>query len=185
MVESLKSGDMTVFDEIYRKYCHKLFEFVYHITKNESDAEEIVQEVFLKLWESKHRLDSYRSFDSYLFTIAYNTTISLMRKRISEKKYVDHIIQMQHVSQDYDQADEIQFVQLSNQVNILISHLPARQKEVFTLNREKGLTYKEIAERLEISENTVENHMAKALRYLKENMKKESMLTLLFTYLFL
>jgi RNA polymerase sigma-70 factor (family 1) len=185
IIESLKNGDMEAFDGVYRKYCHKLFEFVYHIIKNEPDAEEIVQEVFVKLWESRQRIETYRSFDSYLFTIAYNTTISLVRKRISEKKYVDNIIRMQNESTGTDIADDLSFEQLNDQVNYLVRHLPARQKEVFLLSREKGLTYKEIAVQLEISENTVENHMVKALRFLREKMNRDSLLCLFFICLFL
>ncbi len=185
IVELLKGGDMTAFDLVYRKYCSKLFGFVLHIIKTESDAEEIVQEVFVKLWESRHKLEAHRSFDSYLFTIAYNTTISLIRKRITDKKYIDHILLMQHDISAPDSVDELQFEQLNEQLNQLIDQLPSRQKEVFRLNRTNGMTYKEIASHLNISENTVENHMVKALRYLKGKIQKESLLSFLFLSLFL
>jgi len=175
---------MAAFDNVYKEYCTKLYGFVFHIIKAESDAEEIVQDIFVKFWESRDKLLSYKSFESYLFTIAFNTTISLIRKRISEQKYIDHILKMQQDVSAPDLADELQFEQLSGRMDQLIGQLPPRQKEVFLLSRGEGLTYKEIAARLHISENTVENHMATALRFLKGKMNGESLLGLLFLSLF-
>ena len=175
---------MAAFDQVYKEYCTKLFGFVLHIIKTESDAEEIVQDIFVKFWESRHKLLSYKSFESYLFTIAFNTTISLIRKRISEQKYIDHILMMQQDISAPDFVDELQFEQLSGQMDQLINQLPPRQKEVFLLSRAEGLTYKEIAACLNISENTVENHMATALRFLKGKMNGGSLLGLLYLSLF-
>jgi len=185
VVDRIKHSDMTAFDEVYRLYCHKLYGFVHHIIKSESDAEEIVQEVFVKLWESRHKLETFRSFDGYIFTIAYNTSISLLRRRVSEKKYLEQFLFTENEEYASETADEIQFIQLKDKLNVILEQLPPRQKEVFYLNREKGLTYREIAEKLGISENTVEIHMGRALKQLKEKMNRESFFTLLFIFLFI
>jgi len=179
IIELLKNGDLTAFDKVYRKYCRKLSGFVYHIVKTETDTEEIVQDVFVKLWNSREKLQPTKSFDAYLYTIAYNTTISMVRKRISEKKYIDHILMMQQDVSFPESIDKLQFEQLFDQMYKIINQLPARQKEVFLLNREKGMTYKEIAEQLNISENTVEIHMVKALRFLQNKINGKLLLGLL------
>jgi len=185
VIEGLKNGDMASFDVIYRTYSKRLFGFVLQIIKNDSDAEEIVQEVFIKIWESRHQIDNFSLFDSYLFTIAYNKTISLIRKRLSEKKYIDHIKSLQNVTETTGTFDDSEFRILSEQVNFFVGQLPSRQREVFTLHRREGLAYREIAEKMNISENTVENHMARALKFLRQKLNRENIAGLLFVCLFL
>lgn len=183
-IEKLKSGDMVAFDIIYRKYSPKLFGFIFNIIKVELDAEEIMQEVFMKIWETRDKIETYASFDSFLFTIAYNKSISLIRKKITEQKYVDFLKTLPELSEPAA-IDDLQFLELNEQINSLIQKLPPRQKEVFLLSREKELTYKEIAAQLNISKNTVENHMVKAIRYLRRNISDVSLLHTLFIFLFL
>ena len=183
-IEKLKNGDMVAFDIIYRKYSPKLFGFILKILKVESDAEEIMQEVFLKIWETRDKIKAHSSFDSFIYTISYNKSINLIRKKVTEKKYVDFLKRLPEMSES-NILDDLQFMELSSQLNSLIEKLPSRQKEVFLLSREKELTYKEIAVKLNISKNTVENHMVKALKLLRENFKDISLLHTLFIYLFL
>lgn len=184
-IEGVKNGDMAAFDLVYRAYSKRLYRFVYGIIKTEIDAEEIVQEVFVKIWESHEKIDNFALFDSYLFTIAYNSTISLIRKKLSEKKYIQYIKSLQIPPQQKSAEINSDFEILSEKVNELIGKLPPRQKEVFMLHRENELTYRQIAEKLNISINTVENHMSKALKFLRNNLNKESLAALLFFYLFL
>lgn len=184
-IEGVKNGDMAAFDLVYRAYSKRLYRFVYGIIKTEIDAEEIVQEVFVKIWESHEKIDNFALFDSYLFTIAYNCTISLIRKKLSEKKYIQYIKSLQIPPQQKSAEINSDFEILSEKVNELIGKLPPRQKEVFMLHRENELTYRQIAEKLDISVNTVENHMSKALKFLRNNLNKESLAALLFFYLFL
>ena len=183
-IEKLKNGDMVAFDTIYRKYSPKLFGFIWKIIKVELDAEEIMQEVFMKIWEMRGKIETYTSFDSFLYTIAYNKSINLIRKKISEQKYIDFLKSLPELSEPAA-IDDLQFSELNEQINSLIQKLPPRQKEVFLLSREKELTYNEIASQLNISKNTVENHMVKALRYLRNNINDVSLLHSLFIFLFL
>jgi RNA polymerase sigma-70 factor (family 1) len=166
----LKNGDIIAFDELYKLYSHKLFSFVLRILKDEADSDDIVQEVFLKIWEYREKLGDYKLMNSFIFTIAYNNSISLIRKRISSTKYIDYLRTLSVKQTQGNLITEIELIELNNQVENLIFNLPARQKQVFLLHREKGLTYPEIAEELEISKNTVENHMVKALKYLRRNL---------------
>jgi RNA polymerase sigma-70 factor, ECF subfamily len=185
VIEGMKNGDMASFDIIYRTYSKRLFGFVLQIIKNDSDAEEIVQEVFIRIWESRRQIDSFSLFDSYLFTIAYNKTISLIRKRLSEKKYIDYVKSLQNISETPEPYDESEFNKLSEHVNSLVDQLPPRQKQVFKLHRQEGLAYQEIAEKMNISKNTVENHMAKALKFLRQRINMEHLAGLFFVWMFL
>ena len=88
----LKNGDILAFDELYKLYSHKLFSFVFRILKDEADSDDIVQEVFLKIWEYREKLGDYKLLNSFIFTLAYNNSISIIRKRISSAKTGEPIV---------------------------------------------------------------------------------------------
>lgn len=176
---------MLAFDRVYELYSHKLFSFVFKILKNEAEADDIVQEVFVKIWESRHKLEDYKLLNSYIFTIAYNNSIDLIRKRINNTKYLEHLKNFAVVNITPTVISHIEFNELNTQAEKLIANLPERQKQVYLLHREEGLTYPEIAEQLGISKNTVENHMVKALKYLRHNIDHAMLANMLFVHLFL
>ncbi len=185
LLARLKNGDMLAFDRVYELYSHKLFSFVFKILKNEAEVDDIVQEVFVKIWESRDKLEDYKLLNSYIFTIAYNNSIDLIRKRISNNKYLEHLKNSASINFAPTIISQIEFNELNNQVEKLIANLPDRQKQVYLLHKEEGLTYPEIAEQLGISKNTVENHMVKALKYLRLNMDDSLLINMLFGSLFL
>jgi RNA polymerase sigma-70 factor, ECF subfamily len=170
LVRLLKKGDINAFNAIYYKYCKKLYAFVIMYLKQEEDAEEIVQEVFIKIWQSKDKIDVSSSFESFLFTIAYNATMSLFRKRMSENKSRQYLKSLQHISSSDETMYEIQVKELDNKVHNLLKQLTPKQKEIYYLSREDGLTHKEIAQKLNISPNTVNNHLVTILKFLKIHM---------------
>ena len=185
LVKLLRDGDMTAFDVVYRKYNRRVFQFAISILKKQEDAEEIVQEVFFKVWEKRDTLSEHLSFKSFLFTITYNTSITLIRKKIKESRYVEYLHKIQ-VQPDMDgPGTDIEYKELKKKVEETIDKLPKRQREIYLLSREEGLSYREIASQLGISVNTVENHMVKALRFLRENLRSSTLMMVLFCYLFL
>lgn len=185
LLTRLKNGDVLAFDRVYELYSHKLFSFVFKILKNEAEADDIVQEVFVKIWESRHKLEDYKLVNSYIFTIAYNNSIDLIRKRINNTKYLEHLKNSAVINVTPNVISQIEFNELNIHAEKLIANLPERQKQVYLLHREEGLTYPEIAEKLGISKNTVENHMVKALKYLRQNMDNSLLINMLFVSLFL
>jgi RNA polymerase sigma-70 factor, ECF subfamily len=185
LVKLLKKGDMAAFDSIYNKYCHKLYEFVFMYLKQEEDAEEIVQEVFIKIWESRSKIDIYSSFESFLFTIAYNETMSLLRKRVSEIKSREYLKSLQQIDTADQIIDEIQYKELNHRVQLLLEQLTPRQKEIYLLSREEGLTHEEIAQKLNISKSTVNNHLVNIIKYLRSHIDNSLAVNILFICLFL
>jgi len=184
LIKLLKKGDMRAFDAIYERYCKRMYGFVIRYIKQEEDAEEIVQEVFLKIWESRKKIDTYSSFDSFIFTIAYNTTISLLRKRVNEKKYLEHLQLRQQITNADEIIDEIHFKQIKEQFKSSLNKLTPRQKEIFLLSREEGFTHEEIAKKLSISPNTVKNHLVTTLAFLRSEIGKSMIVGVLYIYLF-
>ena len=185
LLTRLKNGDILAFDQIYEMYSHKLFSFVFKILKNEAEVDDIVQEVFVKIWESRDKLKDYKLLNAYIFTIAYNNSIDLIRKRISNNKYLELLKYSASINFTPTIISQIEFNELSSKVEKLIAQIPDRQKQVYLLHREEGMTYPQIAEQMGISQNTVENHMAKALKYLRQNVGNSLLINMLFVNLLL
>lgn len=181
----IREDNMVAFYQLYQRYSRRLYGFVIRYIKREQDAEEIVQDVFVKIWEARAKIDVYSSFESFLFTIAYNTTISLFRKRASEERYLEHLKLLQQVKAAPDLNDEIHFNELNQKVQALLDKLTPRQREIFRLSREEGFTHDEIAKQLGISVLTVKKHITNTLAILKSRMDSDMILSVLFFYLFL
>ena len=181
----IQKDDRIAFYNLYERYCRRLYGFVLRYIKQKEDAEEIVQEVFVKIWESRNKTDAFASFESFLFTIAYNSTISLLRKRSHEKKYLEYLKSLQQPENMPDLIDEIQFHELNDRLQLLLNELTPRQREVFQMSREEGLSHDEISKRLNISVNTVKKHIANTLSFLKTQIDSSLAINLLFISLFI
>jgi RNA polymerase sigma-70 factor (ECF subfamily) len=130
------------------------------------DSENVVQDTFLALFENIHKIEKDASIRYYIFTIAHNYTISLIRKRSKEVKFIEYLRSIQSDGQDSG-CSEDEHKELMQKVRSIINQLPDRQREVYLLHKIDNLKYKEIAERLEISVNTVENHISRALKLIR------------------
>ncbi|MCE5347205.1 MAG: RNA polymerase sigma-70 factor [Bacteroidales bacterium] len=183
LIQEIKADNMFAFDTLYKNYSKKLYKFAYSILKSQEESENIVQEVFLKLWESRNRIEKDSSVKSYLFSIAYNSTITVIRKKAKDTQFIEYLKSLQEV---YEEPDlEYEYKELTEKLHDIVYQLPERQKEVYVLHQEMGLTYKDIAEKLHISVNTVENHMSRALKTIRCYMKDYSILSLLYLFLFI
>lgn len=185
LVKRFTGGDMKAFDDIYSAFNYKLQKFIFSLIKTEPDTEDLVQEVFVKIWEHREQIRNTASFDTYLFTTAYNSTISFLRKKAKDIKYIEYVKSVQIEINEFNDMDAINIDEIDKQLNSLIEKMPSRQREVFKMKHFQNYSYKEIAEALNISINTVENHIVKAHKYLKENLGKTYLSVLLFIHLFL
>lgn len=173
LVSAIRKGDHFAFDQLFRKYAPNLYSFVLSIIKNEAEAEEVVQDIFLKVWEKRARLDPSLSFRSYLFTIALNTSKNIFRKRLLEESHRQRLA----LELDFDETREVseaEFRELLGYVDTLIDTLPSSRREIFILSKKQGLKNSEIAERLGISEQTVKNQLVTALKYLRSMAAKDN-----------
>ncbi|MBA7515263.1 RNA polymerase sigma-H factor [subsurface metagenome] len=184
LVESLKKGDLFAFDQLFSKYNKKLYYFANGYLDSKEDAEGLVQEVFLKIWEKRKELKEHLSFNAYLYTITYNAIRKYFRKKARERKYLDKFLE------DFDEkhdetVTDIEYNNLRELANKAIEKLPEKRKMIFRLSRHEDLTSEEIAKRLHISKKTVENQIHQALKFLREQLGKETLLSILFYYLFI
>jgi len=184
IIQRFKAGDAAAFDAIYNKYSKKLYNFAYGLLKDHDSASEMVQEVFVTLWEKRNQVDVKFNFENYIFTITYNSIRKFFRQRSMEGKVKDFLFKNSpEVIANTDAS--IIYNELAEIANKTIENLPPRRKTVYKLSRQEGLSIKEIASRLDISTRTAETQLAKALKYLKEELQTLSLLTLLFYFLFL
>jgi len=166
LLEELSQGQEHAFTFLYNRYSGKLYTRILRIVKCEETAKEILQDIFMKVWELRSRTDSERSFRSYIYRIAENRIFDHFRKAARDKRLANQLIAsaMTFYSPVEDAAlgsDNLQLVQKA------IDQLPPVRKQVFTLCKLEGKTYEEISVLLSISTSTVSDHIVKANRALK------------------
>lgn len=172
LLSRLKRGDQVAFEIIFHKYNEKLSCFVNNNIPDREDAESIVQDVFVKLWTRRDKIDTTKSLDAYLFTITKNHIYSTLRKVLVKRKYVEELYYLTNNTNIKPTDENLEFSELQRLINKLIKRLPERRREIFILSRNMNMTYKEIARFLEISENTVDTQMRKSLMFLKNKLKE-------------
>ena len=183
LVSGLKNGDAESFNQLFVYYGKKLYFFAYGYLKSKEEAEEVVQEVFLKIWKSRKLINQDLSFKAYLFKIAYNHIRELFLKISREQAYRHEIIHSES-SYSSDMGERMDYHSLLEITEKIINQLPQRQKEILLYKRKEGRSVKEIAELLGISPKTVENHLTEALKRLKEGLANEKIAGLIFFSLF-
>ncbi len=160
-----KSTFKTLFDNHYRPLCN----FACRITGDQEKSEDIVQDIFVKLWKENTYLDFSRNIRSYLYTMVRHHALEVIRREgINQKisKELSYLMTQDELNPIED--EEIEKYLLIDKIYVSIRQLPPKCGEVFTLSKVNGLTYAQIAEQMNISVKTVENHMGKALKLLRE-----------------
>lgn len=179
----LASGDASSFDELFNKYNRKVYDFSLSNLKNGADAEGVVQEVFLNLWKDKAKIMDLRDLDAWIFTISFN----IIRKRFRKlKREREHLQKYSEITLSYDNstATEIEYNDLLQKAETIIKILPPRQKSVFLLSKNEGLSNLEISEKLKITKKTVENHLTRAKSCIKNALVTKHLISLFLFFAF-
>lgn len=171
LIDKLIEGDVSAFEQVYRSYFSKVLGFVHRFSLSREDTEEIVQDVFLKLWKNRISIDREKNLDVFLYVIAKNLVIDRMRQLVATERRL-HQFKVSVKSPPAQNSTEqlVNFYELKDIISGLVDQLPTRRRMIFKLNREKGLSYKEIADLLNISQGTVEKQMSQAIRTLKASL---------------
>ena len=181
LAKRLTQGDKPAFDVVFKRHYKMVVNIIHKYINDAAYSEDLAQAVFVKLWNNHTRLDIHTSLSSYLRRAGINGAlnhISTQKKFIfSEPDNWESELQDTSV-EDNEQRQEKDILEL--QLHEAINQLPEKCRIVFTLNRFEGFSHKEIAQQLDITPKTIENHMTKALRLLKEAMLRSSNLILLF-----
>lgn len=162
--------DLAAFDQIYRKYWSELFDVAYKRVQSTEKVEEIIQDLFVELWEKREQIEIRESVEAYLFGALKFRVLNHLRH---EKMRASHlqVIREQAVMTTNNLEEEIYMNDLESAYKNQVNNLPEKCRAAFELSRQEQLSFKEIALRLDVSVNTVEKHVGKALRLLRVHLK--------------
>jgi RNA polymerase sigma-70 factor (family 1) len=183
LVARLQKGDVKAFDLIYEKYSGKLYAFGLKYLKSTAEAEELVQLVFLRLWENHKNLKEESSFKSYLFTIAYNSICKIFRKRNYQQRFVSDIL-YDNPQSCFEIEDSIDYQSVLDQVQLIIAKLPERLRKIFLKSRQEGKSTKEIAQEVGLSPGTIDNYISEAIKFIRRGLSNENLPAILILSLF-
>ncbi|TYR36477.1 RNA polymerase sigma-70 factor [Sphingobacterium phlebotomi] len=172
ILNKLAAGDQRAFTVIFDSYYQLLGAYIYKITESKEAAEEIVQEVFIKIWEKREILGEIDSFKAYLFILSKNKTVDYLRA--IAKKRVQQLAVLQQMKEESYTMDSVSPLEEYNLIiEKAVSKLPPQQQKVYHLSRYEKLKYEEIALHMGISKETVKKHMKLALAFLKQQVKMQ------------
>lgn len=156
MLQLVAQGDERAFRQLFNAYHHKLGAHIYRITKSHELAEEIVQDVFLKIWTNRNSLSHTVNFQAYLYVISKNHALNCLKRLANEKALTTNLDDTLYETRPEESAEESERYVL---VDEAIDHLPPQQRLVYLLSRHERLQYAEIADRLSLSRETVKKYL--------------------------
>lgn len=181
LLKLASSGNEKAFTYLFHQHKNKLFGYLFRLTNSQEITEDIIQDIFLKLWKDKSDLINIVQFDAYLFRMAKNQAINsfknIARQTLLYAEYFDTLS-----IEDYSTDNLLQFDETQKILNQIIETLPPQQKLVFKLSREQHLKHDEIAQMLNLSPNTVKNHIIQAINTIKQKLKYQAALSLFYLF---
>lgn len=164
-VEALRNGNHKAFEDIFIGYFKRVKLFIGGIIKSEADAEELAQDVFVKLWTNRETLNVEKPLGAYLYTIAKNTAFNFLKHKSVKQTYADNFPPRSKVSTP---EDELFAREISLLIEMTINEMPIQRRRIYILSREKGRSNSDIAAKLGITKKTVENQLSLALQELRK-----------------
>jgi len=169
LIDRLRDGDELALTELYNKFWQALFMSAYNVIKDKELCEDIIQDIFMNIWHNREKIEIHISLKGYMYACARYQVFNHLRKN----KGKIHVELFDDLEKRFlSTTPETQFMhdELVQQLNKIIESLPEKCQAVYKLSREEQLSHKEIAERLNISTKTVENHITKALHTIRSSM---------------
>ena len=172
LVKRIRQNDKDAFKSLYGRYSRKIYFFSLKHLNNTFEVEELVQSVFINVWESRESLNPDSSVKSYIYKAAVNYIINHLRKRNIHTRFIESEVNKGEKYSDIT-YEQIFFQDLERSINSIVETLPAQQQKIFRLNRYEGLTHEKIARQLDISVRTVENQMYRSTKMIKTILKEK------------
>lgn len=172
LLRLLTKGSFPAFEKLYNLYSGKLYNFMMRISSgNQYMAEEVVQQTFIRLWETREKVNPNENFISYLCTIARNMAMNMYQHQTVEYVYTEYMLK-NSPDRDYQTEENTDLHFLNDYIDSLAEQLPPSRKKIFLLSKRQGYTNKEIAAMLGVSESTVATQLSLAVKFMREQFMK-------------
>ena len=168
----LAEGHESAFIEVYNRYAASVKRFILQYIKSPDLADDLSQEIFIKLWENRFQLGKIQSLKPYLFIMVRNHTLNTLKRASREEVLLSELVRHYPVARN-DFGDELLLKDYTKRLRIILESMPARTREVFYLCRECQKPYDEVAGLLGISRNAVKKHMMRSMKTFRESFKKD------------
>lgn len=169
VIVNLSRGDQKAFEILFLNYQPRLIYFLNGFIKDNEKSRDIAQDIFLSIWKNRQNLSEIKSFKAYVFKMAKNAICNYYDHSVVNDKFV--VDQLSRPSSSLDTEETLYANQLEELINIAVSQMPPKRKQIFQMSRIDGLSNEEISEQLNISKRTVENHLTAALADLRKVIK--------------
>jgi len=169
-ITDLKNGNIKVYEALFKQWYEPLCRYAYNILHDQDEAEDIVQKIFCTLWEQRGKMEIRTSIKSYLYRMVHNASLNKIKQLQMQAEHHEQIINSSITAENQVEQTLIH-KELYRQIELAISTLPERCREVFLLSRMQNLSYIQIAQQMQISPNTVETQIVKALKILRTKLK--------------
>lgn len=180
-IADLKAGNVKVYEMLFKQWYAPLCRYAHGILHDEEEAEDITQKTFCKLWDQREKIEIHTSVKSYLYRMVHNACLNKIKQRQIQSEHHEQIA-YSSVTNENCAEQALTYKELSCQIELAIAALPERCRQVFLLSRMKYLSYVQIAQELQISPNTVETQMVKALKMLRIKLKDYLLLWICFFF---
>lgn len=179
ILAQIAEGNEKAFEQLFEKYSDNIYGVAFNYTKSAEVAEEVTQDVFVKLWFKRKSLATLQSLENYLFIIARNHIINIFNRNKKDKNFIEHILH--HFEENNATPEDILLFKESQElIAQAIATLPHQQQMVYELRRIQGLSLEEVAVKMEISRNTARNHLNRALQNIQLFLRDHSTRLVLF-----
>ena len=181
LIKNIKNGSEKAFKTLYSQWVSRLYRFVYQYLKSESATDDVVQETFMRIWTNREHLNPDHSFKSYLFTIAYHFLLKELKRQINNPSMEEYVEYQNNLATKGDEIpNELDYDRFKYALEKAKSHLSPRQREIFELNKEYGISISEIAEKFSITEQVVRNQLSAAIKVLRSELKEYHLILIIF-----
>lgn len=180
IIQQLHAGDIETYETVYKQYFQPLHKYARTMLDDDAKAEDIVQGLFIKLWEKAEQIEIRSSLKAYLYKSVYHASLNAIKSNQVEQKTKDQL--MQHVDKVEQPLKEWDRSIVEKRITSALAELPEQCRTVFQMSRFEHLKYREIADQLRISPKTVEQHMTKALKMLRASLVDLLLLFIIFSF---
>lgn len=183
LISAIKKGDKKAYNKLYLNYCDKLCKYVYSLSPNQKQAEDIVQDTLIDIWIKREKLNIKTSLNNYLYRSVHNRFINIYRKEIKKQSTLNNLY-----IEAIEELDDLEESTKENRLKALeraINNLPPKRKDIFILSKLKNYKHKEIATMRNISESTIQTQIRKAMITIRKDLLELSLIGVFSTFFIL